>query len=365
MKTSTLFYILSFTSLFGETLETPQIEVKAPEYATKSQSIQSAKSIQGKALEQNFATSTSNLNAFFPNLKIYPQGSDTFPMITLRGVTGPDYYSYVLGLYVDGVPQSPNFMIQTLGDIESIRLINGAEGLFYGENAPLGLIEIQTKNPLSKNYAKASVSASILQEDLNAYIGWNLLPNTLWGKANFRYIRDNGFLKDPQSQKMLNSGDSVLAGVSLYYLPTESFLIWANYNYHYTLTHKDFFLSKAQFDSLKFENGEQISGYEEYQAGVQNKVFNKNPFNSLEAHNVSLKMEYFFPMRPLAQSVPFKKQIHWAIAILESLSKMKSVMEITTTPCNSSKKSNCTILTQKALKALLGHITNFSYWTME
>lgn len=307
MKAKIFMSTLALSLLASEDLDLPQVEVKSPIYRTKAQSTQKSQRIEGEALEKNFATSTSNLNSFFPNLKIYPQGSDTFPMITLRGITGPDYYSYVLGLYVDGVPQSPNFMIQSLGDVESVRLVNGAEGLFYGENAPLGLIEIQSKNPLQGNYAKASVSASFLQEDFNAYIGWNLLPNKLWGKANVRYIRDNGFLKDPQSKKMLNGGDSILAGASLYYLPAETFLLSAHYNYHYSLTHKDFYLSKSQLDSLSFESGEQIGKYEDYQAGVQNKIFNKSPFAYLQAHNAAIKMEYFLPDSTLSSVSAFQK----------------------------------------------------------
>ncbi|WP_027327112.1 TonB-dependent receptor [Helicobacter pametensis] len=305
MKKLCNFSLLVSSLIASDTLE--MIEIKAPQYKSKAQASQSSQTLKSFVIEKNSWNSTSSLGNFFPNLKIYPQGSDTFPMITLRGVTGPDYYSYVLGLYVDGVPQSPNIMIQTLGDVESIRLVNGAEGLFYGENAPLGLIEIETKSPLSGNYVYVSTMVSFLQEDLEGHIGWNLIPNRLWGKANVRYIHDNGYLKDPQTQKMLNDGDSVLAGATLYYLPTESFLISAHYGYYFTLTHKDFFLSKSQFDSLKFETGEQISGYEEYQSGIQNKIFNKNPFNRLEAHNAHLKMEYFLPDSTLTSISAFQK----------------------------------------------------------
>lgn len=290
--------------VYGENLD--EVKIEAPEYRTQAQASQNSSILKEERLDQGLISSTSKLNSFFPNLKIYAQGSDTFPMITLRGVSGADYYSYVLGLYVDGVPQSPNFMIQTLGDVESVRLINGAEGLFYGENASLGLLEITTKTPLNGNYAKFSAMASFLQEDIQGTIGWNLIPSKLWFKANVRYVRDNGFLKDPDSGKMLNDGESALVGLGLYYMPTEQFLLSLHYDYHYVDTHKDFFLSKSQFDSLDFESGEQISGYEEYQQGVQNKIFNKSPFNRLQAHNASLKMEYFFQDSTLSSISAFQ-----------------------------------------------------------
>lgn len=290
---------------YGENLD--EVKIETPEYRTQAESTQSSSTLKEEQISKSLISSTSSLSSFFHNLKIYAQGSDTFPMITLRGVSGADYYSYVLGLYVDGVPQSPNFMIQTLGDVESVRLVNGAEGLFYGENASLGLLEITTKNPLKGNYANLSLLASFLQEDIQANIGWNLLPSKLWFKVNARYIRDNGFIKDPQSGKMLNSGQSALAGVGLYYMPTEQFLLSLHYNYHYVNTHKDFFLSKLQFDSLSLESSEQISRYEEYQQGVQNKIFNKSPFNTLQAHNASVKMEYFFADSTLSSISAFQK----------------------------------------------------------
>lgn len=168
--------------VYGENLD--EVKIGTPEYRTQAEASQSSSILKEEQIHKSLISSTSSFSSFFPNLKIYAQGSDTFPMITLRGVSGADYYSYVLGLYIDGVPQSPNFMIQTLGDVENVRLINGAEGLFYGENASLGLLEITTKSPLKGNYANLSLSASFLHEDVQTSIGWNLLPSKLWFKVN-------------------------------------------------------------------------------------------------------------------------------------------------------------------------------------
>ncbi|ANV98185.1 hypothetical protein BBW65_04955 [Helicobacter enhydrae] len=288
-------------------LQTPLVDVETQQYATKAESSQSSNLKNAQMLEDHLINTTTELPLLFPSLQMYPQGSDVFPMITLRGMSGPDFYSYVLGLYVDGVPQSPNFMLQVLGDVESVRLINGAEGLFYGENAPLGLIEIKTKNPLQQNYAKASISASNLQEEVLGEIGWNLVPSQLWLKANVRYLHDNGYLKDPKTHRMLNTGDSVTTGFTLYYLPFVEMLVTAHYDYHYTLTHKDFFLSKSQIKDLSFGSGEQIGGYEEYQQGVTDKIFNLNPFNRFDAHNANVKIDYYFADSTLSSITAFQK----------------------------------------------------------
>lgn len=299
--------ILLSVTAYAQNLTLQDISISASTQNTKAEEHQSAYEMSEKQMEKLFITSTSNLKQFFPNLNIYPQGSDTFPMITIRGISGPDFYSFMLGLYIDGIPQSSNFLIQNLGDVASIRLINGSEGLFYGENAPLGLISITTKSPLESNYAKAQTSFSRLYETLQAQIGWNLLPEKLWFKANLSYTHDNGFIKDPSSSKMLNDGDSLLVGGSLYYQPISEVLLSGTYSYYHTLSHKDFFLSASQLKSLKLQSSEQITGYEDYTNGVQNKIFNKNPFYKLNAHNANLKVEYFAGEHTLSSITAFGK----------------------------------------------------------
>lgn len=237
--------------------------------------------------------STTQLNKYFSNLRIYAQGSDTFPMISFRGISSPDYYSSVLGVYVDGVPQSPNFLIQNLSDVDNVALISGAEGLLYGENAPLGLLDIQTRNPLNKNYAGINTTFSLLREDVDLQIGWQLLQDKIWAKANFRFIRDNGFIKDPQTNRMLNYANSLNSGITLYYQMLDNLFLSATYGFYSTFSRKDFFLTQKQINNLTLENNGQIT-WEEFTLGEQNKILNKTPYLNLSSHNASLKLEYLF-----------------------------------------------------------------------
>ena len=109
-------------------------------------------SISEKESTKYLINSTVDIHKIIPSLRIYPQGSDTFPMVSFRGISSPDYYSSILGIYIDGIPQAPNFLIQNLSDIKSINIIPGSLGLLYGENAPLGIIDIKTHNPMQGNY---------------------------------------------------------------------------------------------------------------------------------------------------------------------------------------------------------------------
>ncbi|WP_104697027.1 MULTISPECIES: TonB-dependent receptor [unclassified Helicobacter] len=290
MKKYVLFFILNILS--AQILELDTIE-RQDSFEPRVQLQKEKNTITQDQLNKYSVTSTTQLSKYFSNLRIYAQGSDTFPMVSFRGVSSPDYYSSVLGVYVDGIPQSPNFLIQNLSDVENIVLVSGAEGLFYGENAPLGLIDIQTRSPLGKNYADAHTTFSLLREDINLQVGWQLLQDRLWGKANFRFIRDNGFIKDPKTNKMLNYANSWNVGASLYYQILDNLFLSSHYSFYHTFSRKDFFLTQKQIQKLSLENDDKIT-WEEFVLGEQNKILNKTPYLNLFAHNASVKLEYLF-----------------------------------------------------------------------
>ncbi|STP13294.1 TonB-dependent receptor [Helicobacter mustelae] len=295
MKNLTKIFLppLFLTPLFSQEASLERIQTTSEAgNESKVEKERSSSKVTGKELIKYTIKTTEQLGRIFPNLHIYSRGADTFPMISYRGVSSPDYYSSILGLYVDGIPQSPSFLIQTLGDVENIELINGSEGLLYGENAPLGIISITSKNPMKKPYALASLQGSRLQQGINLQMGRELIKDKLWGKGNFRYIYDNGFIKDPVTKKMLNPGQSLIAGTSLYYQPIESLLLNANYSYYHTFTRKDFFFTQSQIKSLTLPNNQGIT-WQEFSDGVQDRILNKTPFMNLDAQNASLKMEYF------------------------------------------------------------------------
>ena len=294
MKKAIFISLGLFGLLNAESVTLDAIDTKANmDFFGKVYEDKSSNEVKEKELTKYNINSTANLGSYFSNLKIYPQSADHFPLISYRGVSSVDYYSSVLGVYVDDVPQSPSFLIQNLPDVESVLLINGAEGLLYGENAPLGIIYVRTRNPLRGNYARASISASRLQEDINGQIGWNLIKDKLWGKMNFRYIHDNGFIKDLETKKMLNWGNYFNISATLYYQAADSLLFTGHYSFYRTRTHKDFLLTRKQMNSLTVSSKEQAT-WDEFKKGEQDKILNNAPFFDLLAHNASLKAEYGF-----------------------------------------------------------------------
>lgn len=246
--------------------------------------------ISQKEATKYLITSTTDIQKIVPSLRIYPQGSDTFPMISYRGISSPDYYSSILGIYIDDIPQAPNFLIQNLSDIQSIQVIPGSLGILYGENAPLGVIDIKTKNPMQGDYLESEIGVSRLQERIRLNVGHELIKNKLWGKLSTQYIHDNGYIYNPINNQPLNTSDSFIIGTSLYFQPLDAMLISLHYDYQLLNSHKDFYLTHKQALSLKLDSGE-LASWNDFTNGEQNKILNINPYNYAQTHNASMKID--------------------------------------------------------------------------
>ena len=311
-----------------QTVQLQKVTTTANKYEAEVQSVNSSVQVaKEKQLENANIKSTTELGSAFAGLQIQDgDGSSVFPMAVLRGVSSADYYSTTLNLYVDGVPQSPNFIIQALGDVEQVELLRGAQGTLFGENSQSGLISIRTKNPMKGNYANVSLTGTKLYEDLNAYAGGELVKNKLWGKANLRYIHDNGFVK--YGNKNMKDSDSILGGVSLYYAPVSAFLATLSYNFNYVPKNtKGFWLTKSQYLNGKTSLGWEIpadapvadnfgyNGNGNNQAwqpnnstlGASNAVYASNPWEKLLSQQASLKLDYDFGGHLLSSITAFNK----------------------------------------------------------
>ncbi len=294
-KTILLLLIIQITQaekLQTETKDLDSIETKASKEANL-ETILNKDNISAKESTKYLINSTTDIHKIIPSLRIYPQGSDTFPMVSFRGISSPDYYSSVLGVYIDGIPQAPNFLIQNLSDIQSINIIPGSLGILYGENAPLGIIDIKTKNPMQENYLFSEISFSRLQEKINFNIGNELIKNKLWGKANIQYIHDNGYIRHPTNNKLLNSADSFIVGGSLYAQILDSTILVTHYDYQLLNSHKDFYLTHKQAINLKLES-DKLASWSDFQNGDQDKILNINPYNYAQTHNASIKLDHTF-----------------------------------------------------------------------
>ena len=292
--------------------ELQKITTTANKYEAEVSSVNSSvQVIKEKQIANANINSTDELGSAFAGLQIQnSDGSSVFPMAVLRGVSSSDYYSTTLNLYVDGVPQSPNFIIQALGDVEQVELLRGAQGTLYGENSQSGLISIRTKNPMKGNYANISLTGSKLYEDLNAYIGGALIKDKLWGKANLRYTHENGFIK--YGREIKKTSDNIIGGVALYYAPTSAFLATLSYNFSFMPNNsKGFYLTKEQFQNNATDFGYEISGdippLSSFARLATPHIYARNPWHKSLSNSASIKLEYDFGKHILSSISAFSK----------------------------------------------------------
>lgn len=305
-----------------ESIKLQSITTTANKYEAELSSINSSIAVVGEnTLKNAEIKNTDELSSVFAGLQILNNGSNAFPMASLRGISSPDFYSTTLNLYVDGVPQATNFMLQALGDVEQVELLRGPQGTLYGENSQAGLIIIRTKSPLKGNYANISLTGSRLYQDINAYAGWNLIKDTLWIKGNFRYIYENGFIK--QGDKTLNTAQSLLGGVSVYYQPFSNLLATLSYNFNIMPENKKaFYLTKTQYENDYTINvgAPSVNNFmgdctgqgnamtctpNASTLGNPNAVYSYNPFQKINAHAAALKLEYMLDSHTLSSVSAF------------------------------------------------------------
>ncbi|MFX7879221.1 Plug domain-containing protein, partial [Acinetobacter baumannii] len=79
--------------------------------------------------------STQDLGRILPGVQMAGSGSLHYPLISVRGVTSAqDFYNPALTLYVDGVPQMPILVNQSLVEVERVELLTGPQGTLYGKS---------------------------------------------------------------------------------------------------------------------------------------------------------------------------------------------------------------------------------------
>ena len=172
----------------------------------------SMSSINAKQIRNMRIWEISDLSGFAPNLFIANSG-DNRNVTSIRGMVTTSYDQSV-ATYVDGVAQfNLDTYIPQLNEIESIDIIRGAQGTFYGRNAMGGVINITTKKPTNTKHINAGVQiGNYGQKRINAAVNAPIIRNKLFLGLSALHDGKNGFytnefLKkkfDNQQQTMLN-----------------------------------------------------------------------------------------------------------------------------------------------------------------
>ena len=141
---------------------------------------------------------TQDLARVLPGVQMSGSGSMLFPIISLRGVTSAqDFYNPALTLYVDGVPQLPIFLNQSLIDVERVELLKGPQGTLYGKSAEGGVINVITRQP--DNNLHARVRAGVSSRDgslLEGAFSLPLVKDMLYASIVMRQNDERGDLRN-------------------------------------------------------------------------------------------------------------------------------------------------------------------------
>lgn len=164
--------------------------------------------LEQPVLDDAQVRSTQDLARVLPSIQMAGSGSLLYPIISLRGVTSAqDFYNPALTLYVDGVPQMPIFLNQSMLDVERVELLKGPQGTLYGKSAEGGVINVTTHQP--DNTVRARVRAGWSSRDgslLEGALALPLVKDMLYASVALRQNDDRGDLRNASNDASHQGG---------------------------------------------------------------------------------------------------------------------------------------------------------------
>ncbi|MBM3444974.1 MAG: TonB-dependent receptor [Bacteroidetes bacterium] len=259
-----LFACLFFTSHVGfsqtvekDTLNTSNTEKQLEEVVIfgpekkQQKSLSSPNSITSidKNQIQNLRIWEINqLRGISPNFNLAHSG-DNRNIASIRGIVTTSY-DQAVATYIDGVLQfNLDTYIPQLNDIESIEIIRGAQGTFYGRNSMGGIINIITQTPNNKPSLQAGFTMGNLgQKRSSVQYKSALIKNKLFLSASYLLDAKNGFYTNDFTKDAYDKQTQRLANVQLKYLMKNNWSLQADFK-NYTVNNKGAFPLNADMES--------------------------------------------------------------------------------------------------------------------
>ena len=188
----------------------------------------SVSSINAKQIRDMRIWEISDLSGFAPNLFIANSG-DNRNVTGIRGMVTTSYEQSV-ATYVDGVAQfNLDTYIPQLNEIESIDIIRGAQGTFYGRNAMGGVINITTKKPTNTRQINAGVQfGNYGQKRINASVNAPIIKNKLFFGLSALHDAKNGFYTNEFLNKKFDNQQQTLLNLQLKYFLSKGWSLQAD-----------------------------------------------------------------------------------------------------------------------------------------
>lgn len=140
------------TILSVQAAEIEVINVTATKRVENMQQVPvSVSAISADALKSLKIRDTTEIAAQVPNMQISTPAGDSYPIISIRGISMDDFslnQSASVAIYVDEVYKgNPALQSVQLFDMERIEVLRGPQGTLFGKNTTGGLVNFITKRP--------------------------------------------------------------------------------------------------------------------------------------------------------------------------------------------------------------------------
>ncbi|MEM7408812.1 MAG: TonB-dependent receptor [Myxococcota bacterium] len=211
-----------------ETLSLGDIFVTAQGRREKQETIPiSLTAFSGRDIEERQIEGVQEYFLQTPNVSFTNNGNRARSQVAVRGVGNIGGRANTLGIYVDGFNVAPGQSIRTfdpaLIDIESLAILRGPQGTYFGRNATAGAISITTVKPQQEWGGSAEIGFERFNTwKARAVVNAPILKDVLAVRVASYVEQSDGFIENtgPGSEADLIAGGG---RASLRWTPTENF----------------------------------------------------------------------------------------------------------------------------------------------
>ncbi|MAZ87588.1 MAG: TonB-dependent receptor [Cellvibrionaceae bacterium] len=224
--------VLALTGSVGvaHSFEIEEVVVTAQKRAQSLQDVPVSVSALGSSdLEGLKLRATTEIAAQVPNMQTQTPFGDSFPMISMRGISMSDFsptQSSPVAVYVDEIYKgNPAIQGVQLFDVERVEVLRGPQGTLYGKNTTGGAVNFITKTPTheDESYLTLGVGSYSRTEAQGAF-QTSLVDDVLAVRVAGTWTEVDGYNENKLAGgDDLNSIDEWGARIAFAYTPSDDF----------------------------------------------------------------------------------------------------------------------------------------------
>lgn len=171
----------------------------------------------------------NNLTGIAPNFSL-AQSGDNRNVAGIRGIVTTSY-DQAVATYIDGVAQfNLDTYIPQLNDIESIEILRGPQGTFYGRNSMGGVINIITKKPTNQPSLIADLSyGNYGQKRISGQLKTPIIKDRLFLSTSILTDSRNGYYTNDFNNTSYDKQRQNIGALQLKYVMKKDWSIQADF----------------------------------------------------------------------------------------------------------------------------------------